>query len=203
MPTTGPKAEWMNPGSLAEDLKKYFGEVSRKGEVVTARNPRPLTDVLKQPQRGMVTFGEGNKALINPINPDFSTAPHEVSHVLRRMLQGDTADTAAKIFGGEQGWSREAEEAFAQGAESYLQTASTKSPAMQQTMQQMNAGMAGVYDNPMTQRDGGEELFQRILGITENSSPLDKARIPGITGSLTAGAAYNALARFNTYGGTQ
>jgi hypothetical protein len=170
---------------------------SLKDEVLGKGQP------LYQPQRGMVSFGEGNKALINPINPDFSTAPHEVSHVLRRMLQGDTADTAAKIFGGEQGWSREAEEAFAQGAESYLQTASTKSPAMQQTMQQMNAGMAGVYDNPMTQRDGGEELFQRILGITENSSPLDKARIPGITGPLTAGAAYNALARFNTYGGTQ
>ena len=160
---------------------------------------------LYQKQRGMVTFGDQGKALINPIDPDFSTAPHEVSHVIRRMLQGESADQAADIFGGAKGgrWSREAEEGFAQGAEGYLQTASTKSPAMQQTMQQMNQGMSQVYDNPMPVRDGGTELFERVFGITATSSPLDKVVPPGLAKSLGYGAAYNAIARFQTNGGVQ
>ena len=160
---------------------------------------------LYQKQRGMVTFGDQGKALINPIDPDFSTAPHEVSHVIRRMLQGESADQAADIFGGAKGgrWSREAEEGFAQGAEGYLQTASTKSPAMQQTMQQMNQGMSQVYDNPMPVRDGGTELFERVFGITATSSPLDKVVPPGLAKSLGYGAAYNAIVRFQTNGGVQ
>jgi len=159
---------------------------------------------LYKKNRGMVSFGDDGSALINPINPDFSTAPHEVSHVMRRMLGGEQAGKAADIFGGASGgWSREAEESFAQGAEAYFQNASTTSPGMQQSLQQMNRGFAGVYDNPITTRDGGTEFFRNLLGITENSSPLDRQRIPGIVGPVAAGAAYNAIARYNPRGGVQ
>lgn len=159
---------------------------------------------LYKKNRGMVSFGEDGSSLINPINPDFSTAPHEVSHVMRRMLGGEQAGKAADIFGGSSGgWSREAEESFAQGAEAYFQNASTTSPGMQQSLQQMNRGFAGVYDNPIQTRDGGTEFFRDILGITENSSPLDRQRIPGIVGPVAAGAAYNAIARYNPRGGVQ
>jgi hypothetical protein len=161
-------------------------------------------NLLAQKNRGMVTFGEDGSSLINPISPDFSTAPHEVSHVMRRMLGGEQAGKAADIFGGSSsGWSREAEESFAQGAEAYFQNASTSSPGMQQSLQQMNRGFAGVYDNPIQTRDGGTEFFRDILGITENSSPLDRQRIPGIVGPVAAGAAYNAIARYNPRGGVQ
>jgi len=192
-------------------------EVIQVGPLVVAKNPVAAaaddTNVLfqgenpgqplYQKQRGMVSFGDQGKALINPIDPDFSTAPHEVSHVLRRMLQGESADRAADVFGGakEGRWSREAEESFAQGAEGYLQTASTKSPAMQQTMQQMNQGMSQVYDNPMPVRDGGTEFFEKVFGITATSSPLDKAVPPGLAKSLGYGAAYNVLTRFLSNGG--
>jgi hypothetical protein len=190
---------FQNSPSAGADLTVFHLSPSLKQTILEKGQP------LYQKNRGMVTFGDQGKALINPIDPDFSTAPHEVSHVIRRMLQGESADQAADIFGGAKGgrWSREAEEGFAQGAEGYLQTASTKSPAMQQTMQQMNQGMSQVYNNPMPVRDGGTELFERVFGITATSSPLDKVVPPGLAKSLGYGAAYNAIARFQTNGGVQ
>jgi hypothetical protein len=40
MPSSGPKESWMTPQRLADDLGKYFSEVTRKGEVIIARKPK-------------------------------------------------------------------------------------------------------------------------------------------------------------------
>lgn len=41
MPAHGPRSDWMTPKKLFEDLQELFEDVSRKGEVVIARKPKP------------------------------------------------------------------------------------------------------------------------------------------------------------------
>jgi hypothetical protein len=177
-------------------------EVLQVGPLVLAKNASKKPAVFYQNPvnpRGQIAF-EGDRMRISPISPDVSTAPHEMAHAVRRMLQPEHMNEAAGMFGD---WDVPAEEAFSQGAESWLQRTNTTSPAMAGTMDFFNRQLSDIYESPMAVPEGADQLYSKVFGITANRSPLDRAAMPSMLGPAMQGALYQSLARFNTYGGTQ
>jgi hypothetical protein len=197
-----------SPEEAAQWAEEYIPKHFGKGKSMTVFN---LSDSLRnevmqkgqtlyQKNRGSITF-EGNRATINPMRPDASTAPHEVSHAMRRLLPEDLASEASGMYSGGS-WDVPAEEAFATGLEGLLQQGlNTTSPTMQPTSQYFQNQMSQIYQNPMVTPSGSDQLMRKILGITDTTSPLDMQNVPNPFRPLAAGAAYNALARQNQYGG--
>lgn len=187
---------------------QFTANTSQKGRTLFRLSPQMKDELLTKGQplyqnpmnpKGQIAF-EGDNMRISPISPDASTAPHEMSHAVRRMLQPEQMQEAGDIFGGN--WDVPAEEAFAQGTESWLQRTGTTSPAMSGTMGFFNQSMGDIYKSPMAVPDGADQLYSKIFGITPSGSPLDKMGLPGLAKPAMQGAAYQALARFNSYGGS-
>jgi hypothetical protein len=188
---------------------KVSENVTNKGRTIFRLSPQMKEEILTKGQplyqnpmapKGQIAF-EGDRMRISPINPDASTAPHEASHAVRRMLQPEQMNEAENLFGSN--WDVPAEEAFARGTESWLQRTGTTSPAMSNTMGFFNQNMSQIYQNPMEVPSGADQLYSRIFGITSNASPLDRMAEPGYAAPAAAGVVYNVLQAFNGRGGLQ
>jgi hypothetical protein len=190
-------------------VEKATDAAAEKGRTIFRLSPQMKEELLTKGQplyqnpispRGQIAF-QGDRMRISPISPDASTAPHEASHAVRRMLQPEQMQEAGGIFGNN--WDVPAEESFAQGAESWLQRTSTTSPAMSGTMGFFNQNMNDIYPDPMKAPSGADQLYSKIFGITSGRSPLDRASMPGYAAPAAAGAVYNALQATNRHGGVQ
>lgn len=187
--------EWRNsmpaseiPGTLWKIPPEFAEEVLNKGQT------------LYQPNRGQAAFS-GDSARLSPLeNPDFSTPLHESGHVMRRMLgeaNPDLARRAGELFGGGQQWDRAAEERFAQGLERYAQTARPESPALRQTMDRFRPELDQLYqDNPLADLNQAQTaIYDEILGIRGQLSPLDRRRSPSMAKPMLAMVLQNMAAR--------
>jgi len=98
--------------------------------------------------RAATNFQKDGRAIIHATaQSDVSSALHEFSHVMRRWLTGQERRTAEKWAGVEEGnWTRENEEAFAKGFETYILEGKAPNASMQSVFERLKEWMAGVYD---------------------------------------------------------
>ena len=144
-----------------------------------------------QTPRGAIQFSPDGTTLM-AFDPDPSTAPHEMSHYLRRRFMPGNP------------WTRDREEAFAGGFENFAATTSTSSPAMSAAFQYFNQEIPRVYDPQMGYRNlparGGYD-YADLLGVTETTSPLDPKRAPDLVTPAGMALVRNLLSRFSQHGG--
>lgn len=148
----------------------------------------PLDD---QAPRGAIQFSPDGTTLM-AFDPDPSTAPHEMSHYMRRRFMPGNP------------WTRDREEAFAGGFENFAATTSTSSPAMSAAFQYFNQEIPKVYDPQMGYRNlparGGYD-YADLLGVTETTSPLDPKQAPDLITPAGMALVRNLLSRFSQHGG--
>jgi hypothetical protein len=148
----------------------------------------PLDD---QAPRGAIQFSPDGTTLM-AFDPDPSTAPHEMSHYMRRRFMPGNP------------WTRDREEAFAGGFENFAATTSTSSPAMSAAFQYFNQEIPRVYDPQMGYRNlparGGYD-YADLLGVTETTSPLDPKQAPDLVTPAGMALVRNLLSRFSQHGG--
>lgn len=100
--------------------------------------------------RGGVAFNQTEKSLRAVIyaseKADFSTWSHEIAHIFRQQLQGDLLREAETAFGVENGqWTRQKEEAFAEGFEKFLHTGQAQNNKLKNLFTKLAEFMARVY----------------------------------------------------------
>lgn len=100
--------------------------------------------------RGGVAFNQTEKSLRAVIyaseKADFSTWSHEIAHIFRQQLQGDLLREAETAFGVENGqWTRQNEEAFAEGFEKFLHTGQAQNNKLKNLFTKLAEFMARVY----------------------------------------------------------
>ena len=97
--------------------------------------------------RGQVQFFADGKAIITAFKgADISTLVHESAHVFRRNLGEDLlrqAEAALKVKDGN--WTREAEEAFAEGFEKYLADGVAPTPGLREVFKQFRDWLVDLY----------------------------------------------------------
>lgn len=184
-------------------------KLQTKGRTIFRLSPQHMEEVMQKGQplyqmgqggpRGQIAFNGGNMRISALDNPIASTAPHEATHAVRRLLSGNTLDEATNMFGGQ--WDVPAEEMFATGAEDWLRGMQTTSPAMQDTMGYFNREIGALPQNPMRAPNGAEQLYSRMFGISPERSALDAVTSPSAAGPVAAMVLQNLLARQNGAGG--
>lgn len=182
-----------NPRTEAMTSQGVQDMLSRAGISPDDASPRMLYQAPLEGSspRGAIRF-EPSGTTLQAIEPDASTAPHEMSHYMRRrFLPGGT-------------WSREREEAFAGGFENFVTTKPTSSPAMADAFEYFGREIPLVYDPQMGFRNmppRGGYSYENLLGLTDTSSPLDPKQVPGLATPAGLALVRNILSRFSQHGG--
>ena len=99
---------------------------------------------------------------------DFSTFVHEVSHVVRRTMQGELLQKAEKAFGVIDGkWTRSQEENFAQGFEQYLKEGIAPTQELKTVFQKAAEFLARIYkglQELLHINDDIRQVYDELLG---------------------------------------
>jgi|GEM_PF-3346566 hypothetical protein len=171
-----------------EKIARLLAGLNPEGPDPNLYTQSPLAD---QTPRGAIQFSPDGTTLM-AFGPDPSTAPHEMSHYLRRRFMPGNP------------WTRDREEAFAGGFENFAATTSTSSPAMSAAFQYFNQEIPKVYDPQMGYRNlparGGYD-YADLLGVTETASPLDPKQAPDLITPAGMALVRNLLSRFSQHGG--
>lgn len=126
-------------------LTKKFGTI----DVTPKLKERVLGGLpLFQGAKGAVTFTEEGKALVQLFDEaDVSTVLHESAHIWRRGLTAEEQREADALFGvGEEGWTREHEEAFARHMEAWAATGKAESSRMTNVLKKFGAWLKTIYN---------------------------------------------------------
>jgi N12 class adenine-specific DNA methylase len=148
-------------------------------------------------RKGQVDFQSDGSAVITAFKAaDITTLVHEAGHIFRRDLAGDDMDVAAEWAGaqrnerGEWQWSRDAEEKFARGFESYIKEGKAPAPMLQRAFDKLKDWITAIYAkirgglvNELS--DEMRTVYDNLLAdtISKNAPPLtadDFAREAGI-----------------------
>ena len=133
---------------------------------------QPLSSTFRQGNRGAVEFMEDGKAIIHAFeSADISTLVHEVAHIFRRHLAPDILKQAEDALGvTDSQWSREADEAFADGFERYVSDGVAPIKGLKKAFESLKVWLTNIYKaivgTPLEKNISPQlkEVFGRGLG---------------------------------------
>lgn len=142
---------------------------------------------LYQGPKGAVSFLDDGRAIIHALEaPDVSTLVHEVGHIFRRDLAGGDLAEAERWADVTDGvWTREAEEQFARGFESYLATGRAPLPFLVRVFEQFKQWLGDIYATARGWLTGVQidaemrGVYDRLLIPTERVTNLRQALTGG------------------------
>lgn len=134
---------WMDR-YLAPGLFKRYQESFLPAELFSKLAPDAFA--LNQAKIAATEFLTDGRALLHlSQSATFSSFVHELAHVYRRQLsEGDLA-IATTWAGAQQGWTRDAEEAWANGLEEYLREGNTPSPELASIFARFTEWLKRIY----------------------------------------------------------
>jgi hypothetical protein len=200
---------WQNnakTSSYLRDVEKYFSDVTRRGNVITAKGPRPgntpalwmmdalgksveyyqkrLETLTEAQPRGAIDLSDENavKITLTP-RSDATTTIHEMGHLFRWLLERQ-----AEMFPGDEqlqaDWKAVRDfgdhEKFADAAIEYAMTGSAPSPSLRRAFEMFRRCLVRFYD--AIRGNTGVRLADEIAGVFDRilaaNSKKDSANIP-------------------------
>ena len=158
-------------------------------------------DPLAQQRKGGVAFdpNDGRALILWTETTDFSTAVHEIGHILQRQLAPESQAVLANYFTDDgHTWTTTAQERFAEAWEAYVLRGEAPSPQIQNIFQQFAEWMRKIYDwvagNEVQIPQAVSDVFDTFLTDDRHArvdmrSPLDQLTGRSVESSTTTHAA--------------
>ena len=172
---------WMEKYFSPGVFKRWQGSFL-PADVFAKISPDAFT--LNQAKIAATEFLEDGRALLHLAeSADFTSLVHELAHVFRRQLNEGDATVAAEWAGAAQGWTRAAEEKWAQGLEDYIRDGNTPTPELANVFQRFTEWLKRIYQALSAHVEISSEIrrvYDRLFAVEEEPAGRAEAKAPSI-----------------------